>query len=65
MANITEEELTRIIYKGYHTALGSCFDNKTLYVRGFLDGIKFQKGGTILGSNFDKMLEKFENDAKN
>ena len=58
---IKKEELIRIIYKGYCAALDSCFDNKTLYIKGFIDGMKFQKDGTIPKSDFDKMLETFEN----
>lgn len=57
-----KEELIKIISKGYYAALDSCFDNKTLYAKGFLDGMKFQKDGTVPKSNFDKALEKFEND---
>lgn len=61
MATIKKEELLRIINKGYWAALSSCFDNRSLYAKGFLDGMKFQKDGTIPKSDFDKMLEKFEN----
>lgn len=60
MATITEKELARIIYKGYFAALDSCFDNKTLYAKGFIDGIKFQKDGTIPKSKFDRILEEIE-----
>ena len=59
MATI-KEELVRIIYKGYCAALDSCFDSKSLYTKGFIDGMKFQKDGTVPKSNFDKILEKFE-----
>jgi hypothetical protein len=65
MATIKKEELIRIIYEGYGAALDGCFDNKSLYAQGFLDGMMFQKDGTIPKSNFDKMLEKFENELKN
>lgn len=60
METISKEELIRIIHKGYNAALDSCFDNKTLYVRGFLDGMKFQKDGTIPKDNLDKILEKIK-----
>ena len=53
MSIITKEELIKIIHKGYSVALDSCFDNKTLYAKGFLDGMKFQKNGTIPKSKFD------------
>ena len=62
MATIKKEELIRITFKGYCAALDSCFDNKTFYAKGFLDGMKFQKDGTIPKSNLDKMLEELEND---
>lgn len=62
MATINKEELIRILHKGYCAALDNCFDNKTIYAQGFLDGMKFQKDGTIPKSNFDKALEKSEND---
>lgn len=65
MATIKKEDLIKIIYEGYWAALDSCFDNKSLYTRGFLDGMMFQKDGTIPKSNFDKILEKFENELKN
>ena len=59
MATI-KEELIRIIHKGYCAALDSCFDSKTLYAKGFLDGMKFQKDGTIPKGNLDKILEKIK-----
>jgi len=62
MPTINKEELIKIIHKGYCAALDSCFDDKTIYAKGFLDGMRFQKDGTIPKSNFDKMLEKYEND---
>ena len=62
MSTIQKEELIRIMHKGYCAALDSCFDNKTLYAKGFIDGMKFQKDRTIPKSNFDKMSEEFEND---
>lgn len=51
-----------IIHKGYCAALDSCFGSQALYAKGFLDGMKYQRDGTIPKSNLDKMLEKFEND---
>ena len=58
MATINKEELIKIMHKGYSVALDNCFDSGTLYARGFLDGMKFQKDGTIPKGNLDKILEK-------
>lgn len=60
MATINKEELIRIIHQGYSAALDDCFDNRTIYARGFLDGMKFQKDGTIPKGILDKMLEKIK-----
>ena len=60
MEAINKEELIRIMHKGYCAALDSCFSDKALYAKGFLDGMKFQKDGTIPKDNFDKILEKIE-----
>ena len=60
MATVNKEELIKIIHKGYDAALDSCFDSKILYARGFLDGMKFQKDGTIPKGNLDKILEKIK-----
>ena len=60
MTTINKEELIRIIHKGYCAALDSCFGDKALYAKGFLDGMKFQKDGTIPKSNLDKILEKIK-----
>ena len=54
MSTIKKEELIRIIHEGYCAALDSCFDNKSLYAQAFLDGMMFQKDGTIPKS--DAML---------
>ena len=56
----TKEELIKIMHKGYSAALDSCSDSKSLYAKGFLDGMKFQKDGTIPKSDFDKMLENIK-----
>jgi hypothetical protein len=64
MAKITEEEFLKIIHKGYCAALDSCFDSQNLYTKGFLDGMGFQKDGTIPQSKLDKILEKLEKDKK-
>ena len=61
MTATKKEELIRILHKGYNAALDNCTDNRTFYAQGFLDGMKFQKDRTIPKSDFDKMLEKFEN----
>ena len=58
MATIKKEELIKIIHKGYDAALDNCFDSKALYAKGFLDGMKFQKDGTIPKGNLNKALEK-------
>lgn len=36
-----EKDLQKILYKGYIAALDSCFSNQDLYVRGFLDGMRY------------------------
>lgn len=56
----TKEELIKIMHKGYSAALDGCFNGKTLYAKGFLDGMKYQKDGTIPKSNIDKMLENIK-----
>lgn len=61
MAANNKEELIRIMHKGYCAALDSCCSSQALYVKGFIDGMNYQEDGTIPKSNFDKMLEKFEN----
>ena len=60
MATLNKEELIKVIHKGYNAALDSCSNTKTLYAQGFLDGMKFQKDGTIPKSDFDRMLEKLK-----
>ena len=64
MAVIEKEKLIKIISEGYYAALDSCFDNKSIYVKGFFDGMKFQKDGTIPKNKFDIMLEKCERNIK-
>ena len=60
MEAINKEELIRIMHKGYCAALDSCFGDKALYAKGFLDGMNFQKDGTIPKGNLDKMLENMK-----
>jgi len=62
---MTQEELFEIVAKGYEAALSSCFDGGALYARGFVDGMAFQKDGTIPMSKLDRILKEIEDKKKN
>lgn len=58
------KELHNIIVKGYSVALSKAFSNGEMYATGFLDGMKYQKDGTVPISAIDKEIEKLKEEGK-
>lgn len=56
-----QKELYEIIAQGYSTALTHAFSGAALYAQGFIDGMKYQKDGTIPMSEIDKELARLKN----
>lgn len=61
---MAHEELHNIIIKGYNVALSKCYDIGDMYAAGFLDGMKYQKDGTIPMSPIDEALERLKKEGK-
>ena len=61
---MTTEDLIKIMHSGYVASLDHCFDGASLYSQGFIDGMKFQKDGTIPMSNLDRALKSIEIESK-
>lgn len=56
-----KKELYDIIVQGYSTALTHAFSSGELYVQGFIDGMTYQKDGTIPMSELDKEITRLKN----
>jgi len=54
-----KEQLIRAMHVGYDKALSECKTDATLYVAGFIDGMRYQNDGTIPESEFSKALREF------
>lgn len=61
---MAHEELHNVIVKGYNVALSKGYDIGDMYVAGFLDGMKYQKDGTIPMSPIEEALERLKKEGK-
>ena len=53
-------ELTKVMYQGYNAAIGKGNIGASLYARGFLDGMNYQKDGTIPEDEIAKALRELK-----
>ena len=53
-----QEKLHSIVKHGYAAALDTCFNERQMYIRGFLDGMRFGKFGIKPKSHLNKSLNK-------
>ena len=60
----TEGEVRRAMEAGYNKAMEDSKFGPELYVAGFVDGMLFQKDGTIPESRMEKMLREYEQKNK-
>ena len=52
------EELKKAIEAGYNKAISECKFDASLYIAGFMDGMRYQKDGTIPEDLLSKYLRE-------
>lgn len=58
--DMDKEELIKVISKGYSVALDNGVDQRGMYAKGFLDGMRFQKNGEIPKTEIDILIESLK-----
>lgn len=58
---MSAKKLYDIIAQGYSAALTHAFSGAALYAQGFIDGMKYQKDGTIPMTALDKEIARLKN----
>ena len=60
MTKEEKEQLKEVVKSGYDAAIEDCFDGVALYTQGFIDGIMYQKHGTIPKGKWQALLDKID-----